>query len=108
MFNHFSDAGSLMYININYLIDQYSGTTKDSTTRLMADETKKMWSDMLGYGKGYKGDMGEFYAEINLVNKNTNSLKQLNDYMNKMALLMNSKKQDTDSLPTMASMTPGE
>jgi hypothetical protein len=50
-----------------------------------------MWQDILAKGGDFKDKASEFEFEINLVDKNTNSLKQLNQYMDKMAALKEEK-----------------
>jgi hypothetical protein len=60
----------------------------DSTATLIADESLKYWQDIIFYGEEYRDGGIESYFEINMVDKNTNSLKQLNNYLGFIAVKM--------------------
>lgn len=51
----------------------------------MTEASLNMWQDITGTGGEFKDKYSEAEFEINLVDKNTNSLKQLNQYIDKMA-----------------------
>jgi hypothetical protein len=53
-----------------------------------------MWQDVVASGGEYKDKATAFEFEINLVDKNTNSLKQLNQYIDKMAGLIKDKRAE--------------
>jgi hypothetical protein len=61
---------------------------KDSASALAAEESVKMWQDIVFYGGEKDGDAIISYGEVNLVDKNTNSLKQLHNYLGKIAAIM--------------------
>ncbi|MGB3007818.1 MAG: DUF4836 family protein [Chitinophagaceae bacterium] len=61
---------------------------KDSTASLIANESLKYWQDIVFYGGEFKNNGIESFVEINMVDKNTNSLKQLNNYFGFIALKM--------------------
>jgi hypothetical protein len=66
---------------------------KDSAATLIADESVKMWQDIVFYGGEKDGDAITSYGELNLVDKNTNSLKQLHNYLGKIAAIMNEREK---------------
>ncbi|MDP4263741.1 MAG: DUF4836 family protein [Bacteroidota bacterium] len=68
---------------------------KDSSSgkTAAADASLNIWQDIVGKGGDYKDKASEFEFEINLMDKNTNSLKQLNQYVDKMATLRKEKMQ---------------
>ena len=69
----------------------------DSTALMIADESLKTWQDIVFYGGEFKNDATETHMEISLVDKNTNSLKQLNNYLGVVARVMDAheKKEET-------------
>ena len=82
----------------------------DSAAQQIADQSLKTWQDIVFHGGEFKGDATLSHFEINLVDKNTNSLKQLNAYLGFVARIADEqekKKQlernryGTDSLQTV-------
>lgn len=59
--------------------------SSDSTAASIAAESMKVWKDMVFYSGNYKNESIEGYFEINMVDQNTNSLKQLNNYFSFIA-----------------------
>jgi hypothetical protein len=72
------------YIDIQKFISGYKAK-EGSAEKSIADESVKMWQDVIFYGGDYKGNAATGYFEINMMDKNTNSLKQLNNYFSTMA-----------------------
>lgn len=66
---------------------------KDSVGKVMFDESVKMWDFVIWKGGNFENGGITQKAEITLVDKNTNSLKQLNQYVNKLGQLINEKKK---------------
>lgn len=66
---------------------------KDSLGKVMFDESVKMWDFVLMKGGSFENGSIAQKFEINLVDKNTNSLKQLNQYISKLGQLINEKKK---------------
>ncbi|HEX7847605.1 MAG TPA: DUF4836 family protein [Chitinophagaceae bacterium] len=84
----------------------------DSSAHKIADEAMKVWQDILFYGGGTSGDASTSHFEINFVDKNTNSLKQLNKFLDFVASMF-MKKTMTDvvideevTVDTTATITP--
>ncbi len=90
------------YVNIQFILKALSSNfEKDSSAKVLYDASVKMWDN--AYMKGGKYEDGGIsqYAEVNLMDKNTNSLKQLNLYLGLVSKLkMESDKkrklQDND------------
>lgn len=70
------------YVDIQKLISVAAPGIKDSTSSVMAMESLKYWQDMVFYCDNYSNDVMEGHMEINMVDKNTNSLKQLWNFTN--------------------------
>jgi hypothetical protein len=65
----------------------------DSTATLIADQSLKVWQDIVFHGGEYKDGGTDSYIEINMVDKNTNSLKQLNSYLGFIAVKMKEQEK---------------
>lgn len=65
-----------------------SSYANDSVATLIADESLKTWQDIIFYGGEFTKDYTEMYGEINFVDKKTNSLKLLNNYLGFIAIKM--------------------
>ena len=74
----------------------------DSISMIIADQSLKTWQDIVFYGGEFKNNATETHMEINLVDKSTNSLKQLNSYLGFVAKVMkdNDKLKDLDMQQT--------
>lgn len=82
------------FINIQALLKAFGGiAAKDSLANIAYDASLKMWDKALWKGGNFKdgGIMQSF--EVNLVDKNTNSLKQLNQYAAKLSEVFREKKR---------------
>ena len=79
------------YIDLQKIMTSGRGAATDSSGKVAVDLSLKMWQDILVTGGNLKNDALVYDAEINLVNKSTNSLKQLNQYADQMSL--NKKKK---------------
>lgn len=65
----------------------------DSTATLIADQSLKVWQDIVFHGGEFKDGGTDSYIEINMVDKNTNSLKQLNSYLGFIAIKMKEQEK---------------
>jgi hypothetical protein len=59
-----------------------TGFATDSVAVLMADESLKYWQDIIFYGGEIKDGAATSHIEVNMVDKKTNSLKQLYSFIN--------------------------
>ncbi|MET0243596.1 MAG: DUF4836 family protein, partial [Flavitalea sp.] len=75
-----------MFIDLQKAITSGSTFTSDSSAKAVADASLKMWQDIVVTGGKIKDGGMSYEAEINLVDKSTNSLKQLNKYIDVLSL----------------------
>jgi hypothetical protein len=86
-----------MYIDLQKIMLAAGSTFGNEDTaahKKGLDVALNMWQDVVGKGGDYKDKATSFDFEINLVDKNTNSLKQLNQYIDKMAAIKKESKED--------------
>ncbi len=70
------------YVNMQYLMNSFKDeAAKDSLANIAMDASLKMWDNMILSGGEFKNGGVTQHLEVNLVDKTTNSLKQLNKYM---------------------------
>ncbi|MEO8403796.1 MAG: DUF4836 family protein [Chitinophagaceae bacterium] len=82
------------YIDIQkFIAGSKSSMEKDETASAIADQSMKFWQDIVFYGGEFKDEASEGHVEINLVDKTTNSLKQLNTYLGTMAKAADDRKK---------------
>jgi hypothetical protein len=88
--NNWSQSGKLgghpmvFYVDLQKVLKPMSDTTQ-SPGSLMINESLKMWENVLFTGGELGGGSMTSTFEVNLVDKSTNSLKQLNLYIDRMA-----------------------
>ena len=80
-----------LFIDIQKIITSTKSSVKDSSGKA-AMTASDMWQDLIVTGGSYKDKAMNFSFEINLVDKNTNSLKQLNQYVNNLYKINNERK----------------
>lgn len=93
------------FLDIHKILTGFSELPNDSDDKKeMLNESLNMWNNIISYGGDFKDNAVTAHTEINMINKNTNSLKQLNDYINKMFTLEEKRKSEStaklDSLLT--------
>lgn len=76
-----------LFIDIQKILVATKPSIKDTSARAALELSLKMWQDVLATSGDFSGNSSSGLLEINLVDKNTNSLKQLNRYFNEMGLL---------------------
>jgi hypothetical protein len=82
------------YINIQKILNEINPRPgMDSVDRAILAESKSMWSDVFLTGGEYKDDGFVINTEVNLLDKKTNSLKQLNHYADIIAKSVLEKKK---------------
>lgn len=79
----------------------------DSTATLIADQSLKVWQDIIFHGGEFKDGGTDSYMEINMVDKNTNSLKQLNNYLGFIAGKMREQEKKREEAYRREWDTPG-
>lgn len=72
------------YVNIQKLVTSFKDEVKeDSIGKAAYDLTLATWQDGVAYGD-YKSGLATYKMEVNMVDKSTNSLKQINTFTDKM------------------------
>ena len=99
------------YMNIqNFIKGAKSSLAKDSIATLIADKSIQTWNDIIFYGGEFKNGGLETYAEINMVDAKTNSLKQLTSYFGFLAKLIkeqeNVRKEEYKKWDDMTPIVP--
>ncbi|MEO8771677.1 MAG: DUF4836 family protein [Ferruginibacter sp.] len=90
---------SAFYFNIPGLMGSMSDQmTKDSLDNLSYQATVKMWENVIATGGGFKDGASNMHIEFNLVDKNTNSLKQLNNYVSTMGSIEKQRKANRSKM----------
>ncbi|AXY76040.1 DUF4836 family protein [Paraflavitalea soli] len=74
-----------MYIDLQKILKTSEAAATDSTTKVILGESVKMWEDVIATGGEFSNGTLTGHFEVNLVDKGTNSLKQLNQYADKLA-----------------------
>jgi hypothetical protein len=74
-----------MYIDLQKALASMKSQVDNASDSAAYDASVKMWQDILATGGEYKDGVASVTFEINLVDKSTNSLKQLSAYGDKMS-----------------------
>jgi hypothetical protein len=85
------------YIDLNKILSATASSGTDSTSKAALDASLKMWQNIYMFSGGEQGGAYTGEAEINLVDKNTNSLKQLNKYFDTISKLKGNKRSPYDA-----------
>ena len=96
------------YIDIQKIMRSTQGTAKDSSAVIAYNASLQMWQDLVITGGEYKNGALSGEIELNLVNKNTNSLKQLSAYFDQLSRIMKAKKYQHENYPADSSLAPVE
>jgi hypothetical protein len=80
------------YLDIHKILSQFSTLSSDSDHKAMLDQSLNTWNNIISYGGDFNDNAFKFHSEINLINKDSNSLKQLNHYLDQLSLYHESKK----------------
>lgn len=102
-------AGGL-YFNLQSLLRVMGNeVSQDSSAKKIYDASLKLWDDILAKGSSFSNGASEQTVEVNLVDKNTNSLKQLNQYAITISEVIRDKKrrQQEDILALEDAMSSG-
>jgi hypothetical protein len=81
------------YINIQSLLKGAGSLIdKDSSSQALYDASLKMWDNVYMKGGNIDGSISTGNVEINLIDKSTNSLKQLSEYVAKVSKVIKAKE----------------
>ncbi len=79
------------FINIPQLLGSFSRSTDDSISNAMLDLSKATWLEFVA-NSDYKKGKSTYNMEVQLSDKNINSLKQINQYADKMNALQKQQR----------------
>lgn len=85
-----------LFVDIQKILQASKTSLKDSSAIETLDLSLKMWQDVLSTGGEFSGNSSTGLLEINLVDKSTNSLKQLNKYINDLGLIQKKRSVYND------------
>ena len=92
-----SGSSSVFYLNVKSLLSGFdNGKMRDSLDQVVFQTTLHMWDNVIATGGGFKEGSTRQHIEINLLDKNTNSLKQLNTYFGILGNIQKQKKEKMD------------
>ena len=74
-----------VYLDLNRLMTSFNDKVKDSASNGLYSASVAMWKDVIMTGGEFKDNAIVQDVEINLVDQNTNSLQQLNTYVDKLS-----------------------
>ena len=81
------------FVNFQYIFNNMKPkVTSDSLDVEMYNASVKMWDNLLISGGNFKDGGLTQHWEVNMMDKNTNSLKQLNSYLGTMSIIQEKKK----------------
>lgn len=87
------------YVNFQYILNTIKNDKfKDSLDLQMIELSKKTWDNALFRGGKLKGDAMLQHIQVNLLDKNTNSLKVLNTYLDQLAKIEEQKKSTVEKI----------
>ena len=87
------------YVNFQYILNSMKPSAgTDSLALAGFDASLKMWDNLIIKGGELKGGAVTQHWEVNLVDKNTNSLKQLNKYAASMGLIAEAHKKEREKM----------
>lgn len=88
-----SGSTSLFYLNFKTLMTGFNNQlTTDSLDNIVFQTTINTWENLIATGGGFKDGATTQHIEINLADKSTNSLKQLNKYLGILGSIQQQKK----------------
>lgn len=81
------------FVNFQYILNNMKPkATADSLDVEIYNASIKMWDNLLISGGNFKDGGITQHWEANMMNKNSNSLKQLNSYLGTMSIIQEKKK----------------
>lgn len=81
------------FLDLHQLLTQFSALKpKDTGRKEMLDMSLKTWDNIISTGGEFKDEGFTFTTDINLINKDTNSLKQITNYLDQMYKMQEEEK----------------
>ena len=86
------------YVNLQYIMKSINNEIpKDSSSKIIYDASLQFWDNIFLKGGNYTDGGFSYDIEINLVDKTSNSLKQLSQYMGLIGEVMTKKRNDANT-----------
>jgi hypothetical protein len=104
------------YVDLQRIIRFFGSMAKDSSSSEMTQLALNTWENITATGADFNGKYLESEIEVSLVDKNTNSLKQISQFMDKMSIYNKKRKDEqmgrwqnsmNQAMPDSAVMAPG-
>ncbi len=87
------------YLDIHKLLSQFSSWDMSKPGRKeMLDKSLNIWNNVIATGGEFNNGGFTFKTEVNLVNKDRNSLQQLSDYFNQIFLIHEKTKAEAPDI----------
>jgi hypothetical protein len=97
--NKLSGHPVAFYLDLHKLLSQFSSWDMSKPGRKeMLDQSLNTWNNVISTGGEFNNGGFTFKTEVNLVNKDRNSLQQLSDYFNQMFLIHEKTKAQTPDI----------
>ncbi len=97
--NKLSGHPVAFYLDIHKLLSQFSSLSiKKAGRKEMLDQSLNFWNNIIATGGEFNDGGFTFHTDINLMNKDTNSLQQLSNYLNQLYIIHESEKADTSNM----------
>ena len=108
VWNKLSGSAVGGYANFQYIMKNIPINRSDSGTQALYNLNLNMWKDAYLTGGKFKNGAFEQQFEINLVDNNANSLKQLNDFSSKLAEIEKKNKTLSQGIETLQDAQRGK
>ena len=98
-----------LYIDIHKILSALSAEKMDDPDhKQIMDESLNLWNNIYVTAGDFKDDALTGHTEINLIDQNTNSLKQLNHYFDTIAKVVKTKmdKEKSETNTIDSTMVP--
>jgi len=79
------------FFNLQKFMSLINSEMRDSVSLKVLQLSKETWQDVTMYAD-YKGGTASYQFDVNLIDKGTNSLKQLNQYADKIVAIRNAER----------------
>ena len=89
------------FIDFQMILKNIPVNASDTGKKLLYDLNLAMWQDAYATGGKFRNGAMEQHIEVNLVDKNTNSLKQMNDFFSKLAEIEKRNKTLSEGFETL-------
>ena len=97
--NKLSGHPVAFYLDLHKLLSQFSSWDMSKPGRKeILDQSLNTWNNVIATGGEFNDGGFTFKTEVNLVNKDRNSLQQLSDYFNQLFLIHEKTKAETPDI----------